>query len=198
MRIRDLLVASCVVLPIVSADTRADEATALLGNEYGELIYSRDVDINQLPDGRASLGLLMTEDNTTLAHGTLSAGVLPGARPLDVRIGARIYMVNLVEPDDDVLAIGFGASARYRLPLDWIPVLERFPFYIAASIYFAPEIVTSGSNTDVLDVHIIRGELELAPNMEALVGLRTLDIDRPIGQDDIVDEKLYVGLRFRF
>ena len=183
---------------IAAVEARADSATVLLGNEYGEAIYTRDGGLIGLRQSNVSAGLLMTESNDVLIHGTVAMPVLEQKTPLDISIGSRLFLTNLVEPDDDVIGIGFGAEASWLLPTHWIPLLRRFPLTVAASFYFSPEITTSGSGVDITDVHVIRGELELAPNVDALVGLRSLNVDRDTGSDDIVDEKIYVGLRARF
>ena len=181
----------------ISTAARADEMAAMLSDEYAELTYTRDAAILGLQSGRVGAGLLLTEDNTIIAQGTLDFPVLAEATPVELSVGTRLYLAGLVEPGDDVMGIGFGASARYLLPTQNVPVLNRFPFYIAASIYYAPEVTTSGAGVDILDIHLIRGELELTENMHALVGLRTFEVDR-VGDEDIIDERLYVGLSARF
>jgi hypothetical protein len=192
-----LSVAACLLCSITST-TWAGEFAAILSDEFAELSYARDAGFVGLEEGRAEAGLLLTEDNTIIVHGTLDFPVLTDATPVELAVGTRLYLAGLVEPGDDIMGIGFGAAARYRLPLDRVPVLNRFPFYIAASIYYSPEVTTSGAGTDILDIHLIRGELELSENVLGLVGLRTLDVDRGVGEEDIVDERLYVGLRVQF
>ncbi|MFW6092634.1 MAG: hypothetical protein ACODAC_01585 [Pseudomonadota bacterium] len=199
MTFRLIPVAAIWLLSATALPAAADEANVLLGNKYGELIYTRHDDMLGVPDASASVALLMTEDNNTLGHGTFATEVLPGALPrFTFDVGARLYLMNLVDPDDDVMGIGFGAGARFRAPVEWLPLFERYPLHLAASIYFAPEITTSGADIDVLDLHVIRGELELSPNIDGLVGLRTFEVDRAVGDDDIVDDRLYVGIRVRF
>jgi hypothetical protein len=186
------------LLACAAAEARTDEVSVLLGNDYGEVAYSRHDTFMGIEGADVTAGLLMTEVNNILAHGTLSIPVLEEKTPLDISVGTRLFLASLVEPDDDIMGVGFGASASWRLPTDGVPFLRRFPLTLASSIYFSPEITTSGSGVDVTDLHVIRGEFELTPNMDALVGLRTLNVDRDAGEEDIVDERLYVGLRVRF
>ncbi|MFU8815827.1 MAG: hypothetical protein ACNA7W_10815 [Pseudomonadales bacterium] len=175
------------------APAQADEFEISLANKFGEIRYARDGEFIGLPDGGVSVAFLTTSANESVIHGTVYTDVLEGETPLSINVGARLYMARLVEPGDDVVGLGFGASARYKLP-----VLPRWPIYLAASIFFAPEVTTSGSSTDILDVHIIRGEMELTPSIDGLIGLRSLRIDRNVGDEDVVDERLYLGVRFRF
>lgn len=193
------LCAAAFCCAAVAGPAAANEVEASLGNKFGELLYTRDAAPVSLPDGDLTVAMLMTENNNLLAHATLDMEVLAEKTPVEFKIGARLYLASLVEPDDDIMGLGFGASGRFRLPFDRLPLLKRFPFYIAASIYFSPEITTSGAGVDVTDIHVIRGELELAPNILGVVGLRSLDIDRASGaQEDIVDERVYAGVRIRF
>jgi hypothetical protein len=187
-----------VLLMFGAAGARADQIEVMLGNEFGEVNYTRDADFVGLDQGRAAAGLLLTEDNTVVGYGGVEFPVLEETTDIDFSVGARLYLAGLVEPGDDVIGIGFGASARYKLPLGGVPFLRRFPLWIASSIYFAPEVTTSGAGIDILDVHIIRGELELGPNVYGLAGLRTLNVDRDDGDNDIVDERFYLGVRVQF
>lgn len=175
------------------APAQADEFEVSLANKFGEMRYARAGDFIGLPDGGVSVAFLTTSSNETVIHGTVYTDVLEGATPLSINVGARLYMARLVNPGDDVIGLGFGASARYKLP-----VLPRWPIYLASSIFFAPEVTTSGADTSVLDIHVIRGEMELTPAIDALVGLRSLRVDRNVGDEDVVDERFYVGVRFRF
>ena len=175
------------------APAQADEFEVSLANKFGEMRYARAGDFIGLPDGGVSVAFLTTSSNETVIHGTVYTDVLEGATPLSINVGARLYMARLVNPGDDVIGLGFGASARYQLP-----VLPRWPIYLASSIFFAPEVTTSGADTSVLDIHVSRGEMELTPAIDALVGLRSLRVDRNVGDEDVVDERFYVGVRFRF
>jgi len=172
---------------------QADEFEVSLANKFGEVRYARDAAILGIENGGVSAGFLRTSANDSVVHGTVYTPILQGAVPVSINIGARIYLASLVEPGDDVIGVAFGASARYKLP-----VLDRWPIYIASQIFFAPEITTSSNSIDILDVHVIRGEMEVTPAIDALVGLRSLRVDRTFGDDDVVDERFYVGVRFRF
>lgn len=191
-RVLTAAAAACLFLGMSAAAT-AGEVDAMLSDDYLEVAYARDAAVVGLEQGRAGLGLLLTEDNTIIAHGGLDFPILRGQTPLELWAGARLYLAGLVEPGDDVMGIGFGATARYRLP-----VLRQIPMYIGASIHYAPEVTTSGAGTDILDIHVVRGEIELAENVTGLVGLRTFEVDRRPGEEEIIDEKMYVGLRVRF
>jgi hypothetical protein len=177
----------------VVTPAHADEFEISIANKFGEARYARDGEFLGLPEGGVSAAFLRTSDNNSIVHGTVYTDVLEGALPVSINIGASLYLASLVEPGDDIIGLAFGAAARYKLP-----VLPRWPIYIASSIFFAPEITTSGNSVDILDVHVIRGEMEITPSMDALVGLRSFRVDRDFGDDDVVDERFYIGVRFRF
>jgi hypothetical protein len=172
---------------------QADEFEISLANKFGEVRYAREANVLGIENGGMSAAFLRTSANDSVVHGTVYTPILQGAVPVSINVGARVYLASLVEPGDDIIGVAFGASARYKLP-----VLERWPIYIASQIFFAPEITTSGNSVNILDVHVIRGEMEVTPAIDALVGLRSLRVDRDFGDDDVVDERLYVGVRFRF
>jgi hypothetical protein len=172
---------------------QADEFEISLANKFGEVRYAREADILGVENGGISAGFLRTSSNASVVHGTVYTPILEGAVPVSINVGARVYLASLVEPGDDIIGVAFGASARYKLPM-----LERWPIYVASQIFFAPEITTSGNSVNILDVHVIRAEMEVTPAIDALVGLRSLRVDRDFGDDDVVDERLYVGVRFRF
>jgi hypothetical protein len=187
-----LLTLSALSLPTLS---HADDLEVAFGEEFGHLEYWRDAAIVNMPEQTFGAGLLLTEPNDTMGYATLLTRVLEGYEPLDIRVGGRVVLVGLNDPDNDVIGIAFGATGRYRLPLDWFPGLRRYPVHVGARIFYAPETTTSDSGVDVLDVDIIRGEIELSPRLMGIVGVRKVSVDRRVGEDDIVDEKLYVGLR---
>lgn len=186
--------ALCLVAVVFAArPAQADEFEISIANKFGEVRYARDAAILGIENGGLSAGFLRTSANDSLIHGTVYTPILEDMVPISFNIGARIYLASLVEPGDDIVGIAFGASARYKLP-----VLERWPIYLASQIFFAPEITTSGRSVDILDVHVIRAEMEVTDAIDALVGLRSVRVDRLLGDDDIVDERFYAGVRFRF
>jgi hypothetical protein len=174
-----------------------DDIEVAFSNEFAELTYARDSGLIGLKEQKLAISLLVTEANSLVAQATLFSEVLKGKAPIELNIGGRFYLAGLTEPDDDIMALAFGARGRYKLPLDQFPVINRFPLYVSSSIFFAPEITTSGTDINITDIDYVRGEIELTSTINGFVGVRLLDIDRDPGKDDIVNE-LYAGARFNF
>jgi hypothetical protein len=160
----------------------------LISNKTLEGNYYRTASILSLGDQEILGGINLTEDNDVLLKGGISTDVLQEKTPLDIDIGARIYLSFVKEPDDDVIGVGAGIRGRYELP-----IFERFPIALASSIYYAPEIMTSGSNIDILDVEPIRAEVGLTSTIKAIAGFRVLEVG-----DKSLDNTFNLGASFRF
>jgi hypothetical protein len=169
-------------------DKRKSELEALLSNKTLEGNYYRTASILSLGDQELLGGINLTEDNDVFLKGGLSTHVLQKKTPLDIDIGARIYLSFVKEPDDDIIGLAAGIRGRYELKIS-----ERFPIALASSIYYAPEIVTSGSNIDILDVEPIRAEVGLTSNIKAIAGFRVLEVG-----DKSLDNLFNLGASFRF
>ena len=189
--------ANLLMIMLVSV-AQADNIEGSFSNDFGELIYSRDAGLIGLKNQELAIGLFLNEDNNVVPHFTLSTEVLKDKSPIRFTVGGRAYFGVLTEPDDDVVGLAFGASARYKLPFDRFPVLERFPIHISSGIYFAPAITTSGSNIEIIDVDFVRGEIELTPRIHGFAGLRLFEFDREPGEDTLIDSVIYGGARFTF
>jgi hypothetical protein len=170
------------------ADERKNELEFLLSNKTFEGNYYRTASILSLENQEFLAGINLTEDNDVLLKGGLSTHVLQKKTPLDIDIGARVYLSFVKEPDDDVIGLAPGIRGQYELK-----IIERFPITLASSIYYAPEILTSGSNIDILDVVPIKAEVGLTSNIKAIVGLRVLEVG-----DNSLDNTFNLGASFRF
>jgi hypothetical protein len=169
-------------------DKRKNDLEFLLSNKTLEGNYYRTASILSLGDQEFLLGINLTEDNDVLLKGGVSTDILQEKTPLDIDIGARIYLSFVKKPDDDVNGLAAGIRGRYELK-----IFERFPIALASSVYYAPEIMTSGSNIDILDVEPIRAEVGLTSNIKAIAGLRILEIG-----DHTLDNTFNLGASFRF
>jgi hypothetical protein len=165
-----------------------NELEVLLSNKTLEANYYRNASVFWLRDQEFTGGVFLTEDNDVLLRGGFSTDVLQKKTPLDIDIGARIYLGFITDPDDDVIGLAPGIRGRYTLDM-----FEQFPISVASSIYYAPEILTSGSDIDILDVEPIRGELGLTPNIKFIAGFRVLDVG-----DKSLDNVFDLGASFRF
>ncbi len=85
----------------------------------------------------------------------------------------------ILTPDDDVIGIGAGIQIAYTLDF-----FENFPIYFASNVYYAPEVITSGKNIDILDAEPIRVEFGLTPTIKMVAGLRNLKVgDKTLSND---------------
>lgn len=189
--------ANLLMIVLVSV-AQADSIEGSFSNDFGELVYSRDAGLIGLKDQELAIGLFLNEDNNVVPHFTLSTGVLKDKLPIQFAIGGRGYFAALTEPDDDVVGVAFGASGRYKLPFDRLPVLGQFPIHIRSSIYFAPAITTSGSDIEIIDADFVRGEIELTPTIHGFAGVRLFEFDRAPGDDTLLDSIIYGGASFTF
>jgi hypothetical protein len=188
------LALSVACTPLVAGDLEV-----LFSNKSGEISYIRDGSFINLDDSEISVGVFMNEDNNTIPYAGLLSEVLKdkvrlAKSPLKFYLGGRLYTAFLNTPEDDVFGLAFSASLRYTIPF------ERIPLHLATSIHFAPEVLTSGTNTNIFDWHVVRAEIDLTEHTTGFVGFRKFEIDRPegVGSDRDLDEKVHLGLRFRF
>ncbi len=171
--------------PVVAAE----DLSVGLSNNFAEIDYRRDFRVGGLENSQLNAGLLMTENNTLVGRLGLAGNVFDRNSPLSLDVGARLYFVNLTNPDDDIAGVALGARLRYSLA----------PFHLSTGAYFAPEVVTSGGGTSILDFDVVRLEVDLNKRLSAFAGVRRFKVARDVGGDrKLVDNRVYVGARFDF
>lgn len=158
---------------------RKNHMDVLLSSKTFQGDYHRTASALGMQDKEFLVGVYLTEDNDTLLKGGFSTDVLQNKTPFDFDIGARIYLSFQTEPDDDVIGIGGGIQIGYTLEY-----FENFPIYFASNVYYAPEVITSGKDIDVLDAEPIRVEFGLTPTIKMVAGLRNLKVgDKTLSND---------------
>lgn len=123
---------------------------------------------------------LMTEPISIFKEGfTLSAG-------------ARGYLALLADPNDDVFAAAPGVQGRYALPS-----FQGRALNVAGSLFYAPNILTLGDATDIIDLDV-RLEAEILPEIIGMIGIREFRFDSDEGGDKRAASEIQVGARFAF
>lgn len=148
-----------------------NDMDVLLSSKTFQGDYRRTTSALGLRDKEFLVGVYLTEDNDTLLRGGFSTEILQDKTPFDFDLGARIYLSFQTEPDDDVIGIGGGLQIGYTLEY-----FEKFPLYLASNLYYAPEVITSGKDIDIIDAEPIRAELVVSPTMKLIAGLRNLKV----------------------
>lgn len=197
MKSRLILLFSLLVActPVLAGDLEL-----LFSRESGEITYIRDGSFINLENAEVSVGSFLNENNDIVPYAGLMSEVLKDKikvfkEPLSFFLGGRMYAAMLTEPADDVIGLAFGASARYTLRL-----FETMPIHLETTAYYAPEVITSGDQTSIVDWHIIRGSIELTEHTTGIVGIRTLEVnnDEADNIDHDLDDEIHLGLRFQF
>lgn len=182
-----------LVLTTVAASAQAHYLEGQLGEEIVEITYVTHLKQFSMPDKEFTASIFFNEENDIVTHFGILSEVLKDVTPITFQVGGKVYLAGLSAPDDDVFGIAVGLAARLKVPLKPIPV------YLSASIFAAPEVLTSGSNVNIVDVNLIRAEIDLTPTTLGFVGLRKFDIDRSdIDADRKLVNEMYIGARYRF
>lgn len=177
---------------VVASCPGASEIEVMMSDEVGELRFTAKTERLGLRGNEASAAMFLTEENDVVLHGGAMLPVLQERTPLDFAIGGRIYLALISEPADDVIAISAGARVSYQFPF------EKWPLTVASSVFYAPEIFTSGDNINLIDWDIARAELGLTDAITGLVGFRHFELDTVgSGDRELIDE-VYGGLQVSF
>jgi hypothetical protein len=176
----------------------AGDLELLFSKDSGELTYIRDGSFINFDNAEVSMGAFLNENNDIAPYAGLMSEVLKDKinvfkEPLSFAIGGRIYYPLLTAPSDDVIGLAFGVSAGYT-----IRIFKKMPIHLETTAYYAPEVLTSGDQTSILDWHIIRGEIELTERTTGIVGLRRFEVNGAEGGDQDLDNGLNLGLRYQF
>ncbi len=105
----------------------------------------------------------------------------------DFRLGLGVKLNHT----DEFVSIPLGLEALYKLP-----VTSSIPFYIGASIYTAPEVLSFDKADSFLEYRFTL-EAEAIKNGFITLGYRHLDTNYERG-DVEYNESLYFGLKFLF
>lgn len=164
------------------------EATA--GNSVLQLRYLTP---SPLTGTRSDLdyGFLLTEDRDIIGSAALMFHTDLNLIPrLTIEVGPQGYLALLAaQQKTDVLAVAFGASARYEL-------LPRWGIAAFGSGFYSPGVLTFGSAHNLYDF-MAGAEVRFMPRLTGLGGYRWLKFTT-VGEPDVrVQNEVFVGLKWR-
>ena len=143
----------------------------------------------KIENGRAHIAALFSEQRDTVLHGGLAvdASFVSSFR---LSFGTRAYIALLNTENTDAFATAVGVEAAYNLPF------EALPLEFAASIYYAPDILTFGASDRAVDAQIDFA-FPLRKQSSLFAGARFLQVDtRP--EDREIDNRVHMGIRWDF
>lgn len=194
-----LLISGILVGPGVFSQGVEEEAAAepmevhaaegYIGDDAVELLYKRDIVVNQIGSTEISGGVFFNEVRDLIVTATgLSRIGTNEFRRFVIHGGGRIYASFLHTENDDVLGGAVGGTARYYLG-------RQRGSSVILSAFYAPDILTFGSADGVRDVSL-RFEMGLRTQTSVFVGYRILEFD--LAEDREVDDSVHIGARYRF
>lgn len=187
-----------IVISIVSLCglAQAEEFQIFASERVLQLDYINDIRIMDMEGNKLSFGILLDEDRDIIGNATV---MIPGLFkeqlpiPLSFSFGGKAYLALLNEPEnEDVFALAPGVGARFDIPID-----IGMPMYVDADFFYAPEILVFGDASDVTEF-TTRFQIDLFPQLTGFAGYRILRFEiEDTGNMDF-DDRLHIGLRYRF
>ena len=161
-----------------------------ISNDAIEAQYVRMLDLGELGPTQARGGFLYNEDRDLVAIGDLlvDVGDEIDARPLELRVGTRVYGAFLAPEDKDVFSIGLGGEAQYYLG-------SRRNASVTLGLFYGPDIATFGTADHAMDV-TLRLMTRMRNGTDVFVGYRSLEFGVEPARD--VDDNLHLGFRRSF
>lgn len=179
--------------PAQARGDREQSIDVLFSNETLEARYFRDVGLIGTGPQKFLLGGYLNTDNSFQFTGGLATEVLEDFTPLKSNLkfslGSRLYISRLADPSNNVFGLGFGGGWDFRFPQEII----KLPLTLRGSYYFSPEVLTSGSDQDILDFDILEAQLDLTKNLKGIFGLREMSV-----ADRSLDNNWHLGIRYKF
>lgn len=143
----------------------------------------------KVKNGRAHVATLYSEQRDSVLHGGLALDA-SFASSFRLSFGTRAYIALLNTENTDAFAAAVGVEAAYNLPF------KALPLEFAASIYYAPDILTFGASDRAVDAQIDFA-FPLRAQSSLFAGARFLQVDtRP--EDREIDNRVHMGIRWDF
>ena len=174
------------------AEDRSRSIDVLFSNKTLEARYLRDAQLFDEGNQDLFLGAYLNTDNSFQFTGGLSTEVLKDFTPLGSNLkfalGSRLYMSRLASPSNNVFGLGVGGGWSLTLPKR-----IKLPLSLRGNYYYAPEVLTSGNDQDILDFDIVEVQLDLAKNLAGIFGFREMTVG-----NRSLDNNWNVGVRYKF
>ena len=181
-----------MALFFISTPSLANDFEAALTSETAQFTFRSDSSL--IGWGGAELGFSLFYNEVSDFVGKLSLMQRRQSsqnQPLTLGVGARMYLGQLDDLDQDIAAIGIGGEVRYTIP-------GVMPMSIYLIGHYAPKI-TSFSDSEELLEYNLGFQIEVLPQTTAFIGYRSIDVDIDTGSDyEMDDDRLHLGVRFTF
>lgn len=140
-----------------------------------------------IDNGRIHVASLYSEQRDSVFHGGLALDA-SFANSFRLSFGTRAYIAQLSTENTDAFAAAVGIETAYNLPF------KALPLEFAASVYYAPDILTFGASDRAIDAQIDFA-FPLREQSSLFLGARFLQVDtRP--EDREVDNRVHMGIRW--
>lgn len=168
---------------------KGKRVTFYLSEKVAFAQYEVDAARLKIENGRAHVASLYSEQRDSVVHGglALDASFVSSFR---LSFGSRVYIALLNTENTDAFAAALGVEAAYNLPF------KALPLEFAASLYYAPDILTFGASDRAIDAQI-DFSFPLRKQSSLFAGARFLQVDtRP--EDREIDNRVHMGVRWDF
>jgi hypothetical protein len=181
------------VTSFICGGVSAQSVDLNLSNDTVEGVFSGAVGGTGMGKSRYDISVLFSEegdDENWMAGGgfTVSGDAGSDAPGLELGVGIKAYIMEVAKYD--VSAIPLGGYVRYAPP-----VMNRF--YVLASLFWAPEIVTFYDGEEFKYGQLKFG-YELLPTADFYLGYRNIDADIKNRRDEEVAEGWMAGVKLTF
>ncbi len=185
-------IAGLALAMAVSATSQASELDLALSNETAAIEVLLDTDRINAQGANINVGALYNEDDDLLGFIGVASGNGTDQldKPYSLGVGARLYYANIDTPDVNVSALALGANGRVKFQ-------AGLPLALAGDFYFAPKITTFSDGDDLWDARV-RLETSVSDNAAAFVGYRKVQAGLKAGGSHNLDDRVQLGVRFKF
>ena len=169
-----------IMLSACSSVSLANELELGISDEFIELKLTQEYD----DDFSGSFGLLHADsddiDSKQLSYRFYTQDEVD---EYDLQLGAQVFWLDVESEDGFGVSLGLAAGRQLAGKLG-----------VVGSIYYAPDILTSGDFENGLELDL-KLNYQLLENGAIFVGFRKIEADPGGGDYDIYDDP-YIGIRF--
>jgi hypothetical protein len=186
---------SCCLLSLVfllPVTSKANDFEAALTSETAQFTFRSDSSLIGWGGAELGLGIFYNEASDFVGQMSLmQRRQATKNNPLTLGVGARLYLGDLDDINQNISAVAIGGEIRYTIP-------GVMPMAIYLTGHFAPQITSFSDTKEIVDYNL-GFQIEILPQTTAFVGYRSLqvDVDRADGYD-LDDDRIHVGVRFTF
>lgn len=187
--IRSLAVIS-LFFPFAS---NANDFEAALTSETAQFTFRSDSSLIGWGGAELGLGLFYNEASDYIGQLSLIQRRQSSEKaPLTLGVGARVYLGQLDDIDQDVFAAAIGGEVRYTIP-------GVMPMSVYLTAHYAPKITSFSDSEEIFDYNL-GFQIEILPQTTAFAGYRSLqvDVDNASSDYEVDDDRIHVGVRFTF